>query len=246
MKRTRMIMEMPITIEVIDEKITDAEFAAIFDYFMYVDTLFNINKKESEISRLNSGKLLKKHISFDLRHILQLAEDTRKETKGYFNSTHNGIVDPSGIVKGWAIFNAANLLKSQGYKNFFIEAGGDIQLSGKNKKGEYWQVSICNPFDKNEIVAVLTVTNKGVSTSGKYNRGQNIYNPRDPGNRKNHIASLTMIGPSVYDADRFATAAFAMGDKGIQFIEQMEGFEGYSIDCKGKASYTSGFHQYIQ
>jgi len=59
------------------------------------------------------------------------------------------------------------------------------------------------------------------------------------------IASITIIGPNVYDADRFATAAFAMGKRGIQFIEKLAGFEGYMIDMRGIATYTSGFERYV-
>ena len=50
-----------------------------------------------------------------------------------------------------------------------------------------------------------------------------------------------MIGPNIYEADRFATAAFAMGRDGILFIEELQGFEGYMIDRNGMATLTSGF-----
>jgi thiamine biosynthesis lipoprotein len=56
--------------------------------------------------------------------------------------------------------------------------------------------------------------------------------------------SLTVIGPNVCDADRFATGAFAMGEAGIRFIEGLPGFEGYMIDAHGVATYTSGFERF--
>jgi thiamine biosynthesis lipoprotein len=59
------------------------------------------------------------------------------------------------------------------------------------------------------------------------------------------VLSLTVIGPNIYEADRFATAAFAMGEEGIRFIERLEGFEGYMIDRRGQATFTSGFTRYI-
>jgi thiamine biosynthesis lipoprotein len=49
----------------------------------------------------------------------------------------------------------------------------------------------------------------------------------------------------VYEADRFATAAFAMGKRGIYFIEQLPGFEGYMIDASARATFTSGFERYV-
>jgi thiamine biosynthesis lipoprotein len=56
--------------------------------------------------------------------------------------------------------------------------------------------------------------------------------------------SITVIGPDVLEADRFATAAFAMGKGGIAFIENLPGFEGYAIDAQGIATMTSGFGAY--
>ncbi len=96
----------------------------------------------------------------------------------------------------------------------------------------------------NEIVKVLSITDCGVATSGTYIRGQHIYNPKHAGEPITEIVSLTVIGPDIYEADRFATAAFAMGREGIFFIERVEGLEGYMIDRSGQATLTSGFARY--
>jgi len=110
-------------------------------------------------------------------------------------------------------------------------------------------VGIENPLQKNggasdKIVKTVYLSNKGIATSGIYKRGRHIY---DPVNKKivdSDIVSLTVVGPNVYEADRFATAAFAMGRAGIEFIEKLEGFEGYQINEKGIATMTSGFMNY--
>ena len=60
------------------------------------------------------------------------------------------------------------------------------------------------------------------------------------------ILSLTVVGPNIYEADRFATAAFAMQREGINFIENLNGFEGYSIDKNGTATMTSNFEKYTR
>jgi thiamine biosynthesis lipoprotein len=92
---------------------------------------------------------------------------------------------------------------------------------------------------------VLRVKNKGVATSGTYIRGQHIYNPHQPSTSPAEVQSLTVIGENVYEADRFATAAFAMGKDGIHFIERTDGLEGYMIDDGGTATLTSGFLEYV-
>ncbi len=126
-----------------------------------------------------------------------------------------------------------------------MDAGGDIQACGKNSQGEKWRVGIRNPFNMNEIVKVLSVSEGGVATSGTYVRGQHIYNPKDSEDTLTDILSLTVIGPDVYEADRFATAAFAMGRSGIDFIEYLPDFEGYMIDKDKQATYTTGFMRYV-
>lgn len=59
-----------------------------------------------------------------------------------------------------------------------------------------------------------------------------------------NIVSVTVIGPNILEADRLATAVFAMGEKGIFFLEKKIGFEGYMIDNKGRAIFTSGFERF--
>ena len=126
-----------------------------------------------------------------------------------------------------------------------MDAGGDIKACGKNSQGEKWRVGIRNPFKMDEIDKVLSVTDCGVATSGTYVRGQHIYNPKNSDDALTDILSLTVIGPDVYEADRFATAAFAMGRSGIDFIEVLPGFEGYMIDKDKQATYTTGFARFV-
>jgi len=244
MKQTRLLMGMPITIEVVDSTVTQGDLDKVFAYFASVDDTFSTYKATSEISKVNRGELLPAQYSEDMKAILALSEQTKKDTHGYFDIRHNGMYDPSGIVKGWAIHNATKMVKAWGFCNFYIDAGGDIQVSG-NKDGNPWRVGIRNPFNRTEHVKVLALTNRGVATSGTAIRGQHIYDPYNRNMPLLDIVSITVIGPNIYEADRFATAAFAMGKKGIQFIETLAGFEGYMIDAHARATFTSGFERYV-
>lgn len=237
-------MGMPITIEILDSNATEADIERVFLYFRSIDETFSTYKEESEISRINRGELAEEDYSDAVKTILALSEQTRQETHGYFDIEHDGLLDPSGIVKGWAILQAAQMLKEAGFDNFYVDAGGDIQVAG-TKHGYPWRVGIRNPFNRNEHVKVLAITNKGIATSGIAIRGQHIYNPHQPQQPIRDIVSLTVVGPNVYEADRFATAAFAMGRRGISFIEQLAGFEGYLIDASARATFTSGFERYV-
>lgn len=197
--------------------------------------------------RINRGKVAERNYSPQMREVFALAEKTKKETDGYFDiKKPDGSLDPSGIVKGWAIERAAELLLAEGCKNFYVDAGGDIQSYGTNAEGGAWSVGIRNPFNINEIVKVVYPRGAGVATSGTYIRGQHIYDPHAPERALQDIVSLTVIGSGVLDADRFATGAFAMGRDGIDFIERLPGFEGYAIDSNGTATMTSGFAAYTK
>jgi len=237
-------MGMPITVEIVDAPDAETAIQDTFDYFRSVDDKYSTYKKVSEITRINEG-LPKTKWSQEMREVLALCEQTRQQTNGYFNIEHNGKLDPSGLVKGWAIEQAAKRLRERKIEDFYIEAGGDIQVEGLNTAGELWKIGIENPFNRHEIVKVLRVSGLGVATSGTYIRGQHIYDPHSPDQTVTAVKSLTVIGPNIYEADRFATAAFAMGLKGIEFIESLPNFEGYMIHSNKTATYTSGFERFV-
>lgn len=242
-------MGMPVTLEVIDPWVTKKSFDSVFAYLEYVDYKFSTFKDTSEISLINRKGLDLARSSEDMKNVFALAEQTKRETNGYFDimRTSNGVTryDPSGLVKGWAIQNAAEMFCRQGFENYYVDAGGDIQAIGKNSQGHDWRVGIRNPFNLNEIVKVLSISDSGVATSGTYVRGQHIYTKEDNGSPITDIVSLTVLGPNVYEADRFATAAFAMGKEGIHFVEGLEGFEGYMIDRERQATCTSGLDRFV-
>jgi thiamine biosynthesis lipoprotein len=246
-------MGMPITVKIAknEKRKTKKDVEKVFDYFRYVDGEYSPFKETSEVAKLNRGEM----VSEEMTEILKIAQDLKKKTGGYFDIKRpDGKIDPSGIVKGWAIKNASDILRKLGYERFYIDAGGDAEIVGKN-----WAWGIRNPFNKSEIVKILNLSDCGIATSGTYERGQHIYLPAgatrqalqagDPIGKNaeiTDIVSLTVIGPNVFEADKFATPAFAMGKRGIEFIEKQKNLEGYMIDRNGIATMTSGFDKYTK
>ena len=242
-------MGMPVTVAVAGEAARQ-DIEEIFAYFTSVDERFSTYKKDSEIMRINRGEVAPQEYSADMREIFALAEQTKQESDGYFDIKRpdlpgqaGGTLDPSGIVKGWAIRNAARLLREKGYQNFYVDAGGDIATEGTND-GADWSVGIRNPFQREEVIKTVYPRGAGVATSGTYIRGAHIYNPHEPEAPIRDIVSLTVIAPDVLEADRFATAAFSMGKQGIFFIESLPQCEGYLVDAAGTATMTTGFVRY--
>ena len=245
MRDSRILMGMPITVEIVGAR--DATtINAVFDYLHQVDARFSTYKDNSEISAFNRGEVLPANLSDEMKEVLQLSAITREQSRGYFEIRKaDGTLDPSGIVKGWAINNAAKIIRSRGHVDFFVEAGGDVQSGGQNEEGREWRVGIRSPFHSDEIIKVVTPRGQGMATSGTYVRGQHIYNPHEPKKPIEDIVSLSVIGPDILEADRFATAAFAMGAKGIYFIENLSGFEGYMVNAQGIATQTTGFGAFV-
>ena len=235
-------MGMPITVEIVNDSPDCADsIEQVFDYFHQVDVRFSPYKPESEVSKINDG-LKEKYWSPEMKEVINLCRETSRLTAGYFDITINGKIDPSGLVKGWSIYKASQILAPK-YKDYYIEAGGDIEVSGRNSENKPWQIGIRNPIDTGQIVKTISLSSGGIATSGTYIRGNHIYNPKTKKNIDNPI-SLTVIGPNIYESDRFATAAFAMGLAGINLIEKIDGLEGYMIDKEMLATKTSNFERY--
>lgn len=236
---------MPITIEIVDTTVMEADFEAIFAYFRSIDEQFSPYKATSEVTRINNGEIKEKDYSEEMREVLVLAETTKKDTKGFFDVWHNGAFDPSGVVKGWSIYQAAKMLDTREFKNFYVDAGGDIEVRGKNADEELWRIGIRNPFEKNSIIKTVALTDMGIATSGTYIRGQHIYNPHTGHKDIQDIVSMTVLANNVYEADRLATAAFAMGKDGIIFLSSIPHVEAYMIDADGIATMTEHFESFV-
>lgn len=237
---------MPVVVEIVDSGVTKSAIDKIFAYFISVDNQFSTYKKDSEISKFNRGEIKCQQLSPLMKKIFKLARETKIKTNGYFDIERpDGLTDPSGIVKGWAIYEAAKKISKMGFKNFYVDAGGDIQVKGNNSQGQPWKIGIRNPFNRNENIKIVTIGDRGIATSGTYIRGQHIYDPYNSDKSISEIVSFTVIGPNIYEADRFATAAFAMREKGIEFIAKLKGFEGYAVNKDGVATFTAGFNKYV-
>src|SRR5256885_16360760 len=90
MKHLQLLMGMPITVEVVDPGVTEADIEKVFAYFRAVDDTFSTYKEHSEIAKINRGELGEEAYSDDMKTILAVSEQTRQETRGYFDIRHNG------------------------------------------------------------------------------------------------------------------------------------------------------------
>src|SRR5712692_1648897 len=130
-------MGMPILIDVRDSAVDAAALDRAFDWLRFVDATFSTYKADSEISRLNCGELALADAHPDVREVLARCEELREETGGYFDirapslaseewagnaGRPSAAVDPSGLVKGWSVVRAAEILTAAGACNYSINA----------------------------------------------------------------------------------------------------------------------------
>jgi thiamine biosynthesis lipoprotein len=235
------IMGMPILLDVRDDEQDAAAIARMWDWLRWVDETFSTYKDDSEISRLGRGELALEDADPEVRTVLDRCEQLRAETRGYFDVRAAGDgLDPSGLVKGWAVGRAAALLDAAGLVNYALNAGGDIVLSGRPVPELRWRVGIQHPTVKDKVAAVVEANELAVATSGAYERGQHVLDPHT-GRPPSGVLSVTITGPDLATADAYATAAFAMGEAGPRWSARLAGYEAMTILADETVLFTGRF-----
>jgi thiamine biosynthesis lipoprotein len=195
------------------------------------DARFSTYRPDSEVSRLARGELLIEECSLELRRVLALAEQLRVDSGGAFDvrgHRADGGLDPSGVVKGWAVEEAAWILDAAGARNYAINAGGDIIVRGEPEPGKPWRIGIRHPLQADAVARVIELRDGAVATSGAYERGDHITDPKTGAPPRDWL-SLTVVGPSLTYADAYATAGFAMGPRALSWVATHPGYRAYGV-----------------
>lgn len=232
-------MGMPVTIDVragADAALLEAAYADL----RMIDAVFSPFRPDSAVSRINDGRLDIADAGPLMAEVLTLCDRFEATTRGYFSAWHDGRLDPSGLVKGWAIARACTLLDRAGCRDYFVDAGGDVRTRGHAGPGQPWRVGIRHPVERDKVARVVLATDLAVATSGTYEKGTHIRDPHT-GQPAKELLSMTVVGPDIVVADVLATAAFAMGPDGLGLIAEHPGYEGLAIDRQLQGTSTSGF-----
>jgi thiamine biosynthesis lipoprotein len=246
------------TVIVVDVRDTrdEALLDDCFDWFRAVDDRFSTWRADSEIMRLARGELRVEDAHPTVREVLALSESMRIESDGAFDIAFasnpavtpvpgRAPLDPSGIVKGWAVQKAAELLRDAGATRFFVNAGGDVFASGTSElAGSRWRVGIQHPYQRDRVAAVVEVIDCAVATSGTYERGAHIFDPGS-GQPATGFASVTVVGPDLAVADAYATAVMVLGaPRGMEWLAARAWYEGFAIIDGERVVTTTGFDRY--
>lgn len=246
MRQTRLLMGMPITVEVVDDAGAEAAIDAVFDSFAAADATFSTYKESSEISRINRGELHLLDASPEVVDVLDACTWLEQVSGGAFRArrpatvTRPELLDPAGFVKGWATERACGALRDAGLVRWYLSVGGDLQASGGQSATEPWRVGIADPNSPGTVRASVDVVDGAVATSGLAERGRHLWDGRT-GAEAETFASLTVVGPSLTWADAFATAAYALGADGLAWVAQFDGYHALAVTYDDQLLATPGF-----
>lgn len=154
-----------------------------------------------------------------------------------------------GIGKGYIVDQGVDALRQSGFDRSYVEAGGDLMVTGRKPGEQPWRIGIKDPRTSNaQHMVVLQTANRAVATSGDYMQAydtefnqHHIVNPKT-GYSPPELASATITAPTVALADALATAAMVMGHKKtISMLKTIPGCEGYFIDKQLNHFKSNGF-----
>jgi thiamine biosynthesis lipoprotein len=220
--------------------VAQAAFDRLMDWLRDVDRRFSTYRDDSEINRIDRGELAVADSSSDVRWVLDRCVALREETGGAFDERAGGRLDPSALVKGWAVQRGAEILVDGGLSDFSLNAGGDVVVRGGALPEPVWRVGIQHPRDRDAIAAAIAVTDAAVATSGSYERGQHLLDPRT-GAVPAGVLSVTVVGPDLGTADAYSTAAFALGADGPRWTLALEEYEAMTVLADDRVLSTPGF-----
>src|SRR4051794_10774652 len=253
MRRVESIMGTTVSIDVREPLVEPAVLDAVVEQLRDVDARFSTYREDSEVSRLACGELELEACSLEVRHVMAACDHLAITTGGAFDARRHrrdGRLDPSGFVKGWAIEEAAWLIDAAGGRNYWINAGGDIVARGQAEPGKPWRVGIRHPDRADRVAAVLTVSDRAIATSGSYERGEHITDPRPGagGRGRRGLRSVTLVGPRLGFTDAYATAVFAMGLDGLGWLASEPAtadYAAYAITDDDRVIWTEGMDRYL-
>ena len=152
-----------------------------------------------------------------------------------------GGFDPSGLVKGWAADNCAEILLAGGAEHIQVNAAGDLALRGGFTPERPWSIGVVNPDNRLEILQTFEIIDGAIATSGTYERGAHINDPCT-GMIAIGAKSATVIGPDGAIADALATALMVAGRDGAVWFTtpELSEYSAWVIDRHEKVAWSIG------
>jgi thiamine biosynthesis lipoprotein len=198
-----------------------------------IDRVFSTYRADSDVNALAEGRRLVSSCSPDVAEVLARCADAAVLTRGYFSALHSGRLDPTGLVKGWAVARVAALLADSGSTCHAVNGGGDVLATAQPATDVPWRIGVSGGS------TVVSAHHVAVATSGNTERPGSVV---DPFTRRPALAlrSVTVVGRDIVMADAVATAALAMGRDAFEWLRELPGYDAVVVAGDGSMSTTRG------
>lgn len=157
-------------------------------------------------------------------------------------------IDLGGIAKGYIADRLKEYITSKGVKHALINLGGNMLTIGGRYDGTDFRIGIQKPFaDDGTALAVLSVSDKSVVSSGNYERYfkkdgviyHHILDPETGMPVQNNLSQVTIISDRSVDGDALSTTCYILGlEKGMELIRKTDGVEAVFVTDNNEV-YTS-------
>jgi FAD:protein FMN transferase len=243
-RRVGQVMNLPVSLAVRGRHADDdqgrAAWAAVMATLREADAVFSTWRPDSHISRLGRGELALADCPPEVAEVLALGELAERQSGGAFGIRRVGpggeaVLDPTGVVKGWAVERAADHLRALDSTDFCLSAGGDMACRTLDPAAAPWRIGIEHPHDPSRLVAVVPVATGAVATSGTAHRGHHLVDARS-GRPPTGVASVTVVAASLTWADIDATAAYAHGQDAARWLRTRPGRSALVVWADGSTT----------
>lgn len=239
-------MGMAVSIDV-RSPVTTAAIDEVVGWLHHVDATFSTHRLDSPVSRLGLGEATLDEMPDEVIEVLVACEELVLDTDGAFDvlavrAPNGSRLDPSGYVKGWSLQRAAQILVDHGADHFCINGGGDVVAHGEPEPGSVWRIGVRHPDEPFATAAVVEARGPvAVATSGSYERGGHIVDPRT-GEPVTELASATVVGTDLTVVDACATTVYVMGVEGLIWLtERHPDLAGFVITRDDRTVATPNF-----
>ncbi|TVR86776.1 MAG: FAD:protein FMN transferase [Spirochaetaceae bacterium] len=160
-------------------------------------------------------------------------------------------LDLGGIAKGYAVDEAARILKDAGIQHALVDFGGDVYTIGSRPDGNRWRIGIQDPVNtaRGRFVGIVEQTGRSIVSSGDYERyfvedGVRYHHILDPDTghpARSGLVSVTVQAPTAITSDAVSTGAFVMGlEAGMALVERLPDTEGVFVTEDKQVYLSSG------
>jgi len=226
-RRVEHVMGMPISLALrgrhAGDRYGEAAWTRALAVLQEADRVFSTYRPDSFVSRLGRGEITVADCPAEVGEVLALGELARVQSGGAFDVRRPDgegrlVLDPSGVVKGWAVQRAAHAFDVLADTDLCLSAGGDLVCRVAGPERAAWRIGIEDPREPSRVVAVVPVRNGALATSALTHRGDHIVDART-GDVPRGVRSVTVVADDLTWADIDATAAFAQGKEALRWLE---------------------------